>query len=89
MSNFAVTDFMTDTMEEIPNVTPGLENGMPRMTPKLEKDMSPKTNGGPSVLLVAGLAVATAAIITTLLLLVSCVLATVVIYFRRKKQLIA
>ena len=77
---------MADTMEEIPNVTPGLEKGTPRVTPKLEMDMSP---GGPSVPLVAGLAVATAAIITTLLLLVLCVLATVVIYFRRKKQLIA
>ena len=49
LSDFAVTDFMTDTMEEIPNVTPGLENGMPRMTPRLEEDMSPKANGGPSV----------------------------------------
>ena len=77
---------MTDTTEEIPNVATGLENGMPRMTPKLEMDMSP---GGPSVPLVAGLAVATAAIITTLLLLVLCVLATVVIYFGRKKQFIA
>ena len=86
LSNFAFTDFMADTMEKILNVTPGLEKGMPRMTPRLEKDMSPNTNSGPSVLLVAGLAVA---IITTLLLLFLCVLPIVVIYFRRKRQLIA
>ena len=52
------------------------------MTPRLEKDLLHKANGGPSVLSVAGLTVGTAAIVL-------CVLATVVIYFRRKKQLIA
>ena len=49
-----------------------MEKGVPSVTPRLEKDMSPKLNGDPSVPLVARLIVVTAANVTTRLLLVLC-----------------
>ena len=57
-------------------MTPGLERGMPSVTPR--------PNGGSSVPLVAGLTAAATLIIFILLVSVSCVLTTAVI-FRMEK----